>query len=385
MIKDVDLDKSHQSTTAMAAAGEGAEESPRLRSAAEMAAFWGDVKATDGERRLVVVGHRGVGKNLPPGKELPPGSGTGTERGSNGRPSVRENTILSLNRAAEHGADFVEFDAQVTSDGHAEPKRVSDLTLQEFLMYGPEPLQSATPVGAGESSRKGEGEGREGGGVGGARKGLERRSRGGPAYNWQEGEEDGLCTLAQAFQSVSPGLGFNVEVKFASDNDEPEETGPQEIERMLSAIFRVVEATSGSRRVYYSTFHPDAAVELKRRQSTYPVFFLTDGGGHLFKDERMNTVKAAIELCTSNGLEGIVCEVKALLANPQLATDVKQAGLQLLTYGDLNNDADALRFQQFHDIDGVIVDHVLEMVNVAKRSSRTSIGRPPFGRFGPTV
>lgn len=32
--------------------------------------------------------------------------------------SVKENTITSFNLAAKSGADFVEFDVQVTQDGH---------------------------------------------------------------------------------------------------------------------------------------------------------------------------------------------------------------------------------------------------------------------------
>jgi glycerophosphodiester phosphodiesterase len=56
--------------------------------------------------KVVVIGHRGCGKNktLSQG-EIP-----------EARPSIRENTICSFNTASKYGADFVEFDVQVTSN-----------------------------------------------------------------------------------------------------------------------------------------------------------------------------------------------------------------------------------------------------------------------------
>lgn len=55
--------------------------------------------------KVVVIGHRGCGKNktLSQG-EIP-----------EARPSIRENTICSFNMASKYGANFVEFDVQVTS------------------------------------------------------------------------------------------------------------------------------------------------------------------------------------------------------------------------------------------------------------------------------
>jgi glycerophosphoryl diester phosphodiesterase len=91
---------------------------------------------------LVVVGHRGCGKN----KTAPQGGV------SEARSSIRENTITSFNLAARNGAQFVEFDVQVPKDGvpvifhddviitdAALPgKYIGDLTLEQFRAIGPQ-------------------------------------------------------------------------------------------------------------------------------------------------------------------------------------------------------------------------------------------------------
>lgn len=329
--------------------------------------FWGDLATAGGGRRLLVVGHRGVGKNV---TAAPPGAGGGAAA----RPSVKENTVLSFNRAAEDGADFVEFDVQVTKDSvpilfhddyvyveGQEARKISDLTEEEFRATGPR----RTGDGSLQAGPK-----------------LLRRAYGGAVSEWAVGEDDAPCTLAEAFAGADPRLGFNVEVKFFGF--QARDVDAAEIARMLDAILPVVARHRGERRVYFSTFHPDAVGELRRRlQSAHPVFFLTDGGGHVFEDPRMNSVPAAIELSRSARLAGIVSEVQALIKEPGLVKQVKDAGLQLLTYGDLNNDADAMAFQRFHGVDGVIVDHVREMAACAKSMAPHNLA-PPFGRFGPT-
>lgn len=74
-----------------------------------MAQFFRDNKIEGGQQSLTVLGHRGSGKN----RVFSAGDA------SNARPSIMENTIKSLALAAENGVDFVEFDVQVTKDGHA--------------------------------------------------------------------------------------------------------------------------------------------------------------------------------------------------------------------------------------------------------------------------
>lgn len=69
-------------------------------------------------------------------------------------------------------------------------KRVTDLTLSEFLAYGPQ----REPEKAGKS--------------------LLRKTKDGKIVSWNVETDDSSCTLQEAFQKVDPRLGFNIELKF---------------------------------------------------------------------------------------------------------------------------------------------------------------------------
>ncbi|KAG2580292.1 hypothetical protein PVAP13_6NG331700 [Panicum virgatum] len=205
------------------------------------------------ERGMVVGGHRGMGMNA---VGAPPGARVGAAR-------ERENTLLSLGRAAAHAAvAFVEFDVQVTKDGcpiifHDDfiltqgadavyERRVTDLLLEEFLSYGPQ-----------KESRK-------------VSKPLLRRTGDGRVLNWSTEEDDSLCTLQEVFECVSPRVGFNIELKF----DDNIIYHSKDLYCALQAILQVVFHNARDRPVFFSSFHPDATRMARELQSLYPVCML---------------------------------------------------------------------------------------------------------------
>ncbi|KAH0448281.1 hypothetical protein IEQ34_022081 [Dendrobium chrysotoxum] len=283
--------------------------------------------------RFAVIGHRGNGMN------------------SLSSAIMRENSILSFNSAARFPISYIEFDVQVTRDGvpiifHDDfiltgnldavyERRVTDLSLEEFLSYGaqrePEAIRSGKP--------------------------LLRRSAEGRVFDWVVEADDPLCTLEEAFLKVDPRLGFNIELKF----DDNLEYAEKDLLNAVEIVVRLVSTNAGARPVIFSTFQPDAARMIRRVQRDYPVFFLTDGGLKIHGDERRNSLEEAVKLCVENGLEGIVSEVRAVLRNPAEVVRIKEANLRLLTYGGLNNTAEVVYMQHMMGIDGVIVDRVKEM------------------------
>ncbi|KAK4772704.1 hypothetical protein SAY86_014479 [Trapa natans] len=287
--------------------------------------------------KFMVVGHRGHGMNH--------------LQSADGRmKAFKENTILSFNSAAKHHLDFIEFDVQVTKDdcpvifhddfifseddGTVFEKRVTDLTLEEFLSYGPQRGPSRS------SGRP-----------------LLRKTKDGRILGWLVEHDDSLCTLKEAFESVEPSLGFNIELKF----DDHVVYSEDYLARFLGSVLQVVFKYANGRRIIFSTFQPDAALLVKKLQSTYPVFFLTNGGTEIYYDTRRNSLEEAMKLCLEGGLQGIVSEVKAIFRNPAAVSKIKESKLSLLTYGKLNNVAEAVYMQHLMGIEGVIVDLVQEI------------------------
>ncbi|BAS88990.1 Os04g0394100 [Oryza sativa Japonica Group] len=123
---------------------------------------------------------------------------------------------------------------------------------------------------------------------------------------------------------------------------------------MLRAFF-------AERPIFFSSFQPDAARIMRKLQDRYPVYFLTKGGTQVFADERRNSLEAAVKLCVAGSLRGIVSEARAVLRQPSAIGRIKEAGLSLLTYGQLNNVPKAVYLQQLMGVDGVIVDLVAEI------------------------
>ncbi|XP_042466448.1 glycerophosphodiester phosphodiesterase GDPD2-like isoform X2 [Zingiber officinale] len=260
--------------------------------------------------KLVVVGHRGKGMNAltSPDPRFQ---------------EVKENSLRSFREAARFPVDFIEFDVQVTKDdcpivfhddsiltqenGMTSEKLVTDLSLEEFLSYG---LQK-------DSSKKG--------------KLLYRKTNDGRVLNWNVQADAPLCTLPEVFQGVDPRLGFNVEIKFKDHIVYDDE----ELTHTIRTILQVVYAHAKERPIIFSSFQPDAVRLIRKLQNDYPVFFLTNGGQEIHKDPRRNSLDEAIKLCLTNGLQGIVSEVKAIFKNPAAIARMKEANLVIFTYGKL--------------------------------------------------
>jgi glycerophosphoryl diester phosphodiesterase len=115
------------------------------------------------------------------------------------------------------------------------------------------------------------------------------------------------------------------------------------------------------------------------------VFFLTNGGTEMYHDTRRNSLEEAIKVCLEGGLQGIVSEVKGVFRNPALVNKIKESKLSLMTYGKLNNVAEAVYMQHLMGIEGVIVDHVEEITEAVremmKPSNRDADGTKPKPNF----
>lgn len=293
-------------------------------------------KGDEVKHGFMVMGHRGSGMNM-------------LNSSDQRLKSLKENSILSFNAASQFPLDFVEFDVQVTKDdclvifhdnfiltedkGNIVGRRVTDLTLAEFLSYGPQ---------------------KEPGNMG---KPLFRKTKDGKIFEWKVENDDPLCTLQEVFQKVNNSVGFNIELKFDDQMVYKEE----KLIHVLQVILQEVNEYAKDRPVIFSSFQPDAARLIRKLQSTYPVFFLTNGGSEIYTDIRRNSLDEAIKVCLEGGLQGIVSEVRAIFRNPGVVPRIKESKLSLMSYGQFNNVPEVVYMQHLMGVDGVIVDLIQEI------------------------
>lgn len=92
----------------------------------------------------------------------------------------------------------------------------------------------------------------------------------------------------------------------------------------------------------------------------------------MYYDARRNSLEEAIKVCVEGGLQGIVSEVKGVFRNPAAVNKIKESKLSLMTYGKLNNVAEAVYMQHLMGIEGVIVDHVEEITEAVREMMKPS-------------
>ncbi|KAD5317171.1 hypothetical protein R6Q59_032502 [Mikania micrantha] len=291
---------------------------------------------------FMVIGHRGTGMNL-------------LQSPDPRMKSIKENSILAFNTAGKFNLDFIEFDVQVTKDdypvifhdvfiftqdikGVIIEKRVTDMTLDEFLSYGPQ--REPNKVG----------------------KPLFRKTKDGRIFEWKVEKDDHLCTLEEVFQKVNHSKGFNIEFKF-DDNIAYKE---EELAHVIQVVLRIIFKYAKNRAIFFSSFLPDAALLIRKLQSAYPVFFLTNGGVETYTDVRRNSLDEAMKLCLAGSLNGIVAEVRSILRNPGVIKTIKDLKLSLISYGQLNNVCEVVDAQILMGVDGVIVDLVQEITEAVE-------------------
>jgi len=314
----------------------------------------------------MVIGHRGLGKNLASRKSL----------------QLGENTIQSFIAAANLGASYVEFDVQLTKDhvpviyhdflvsetGVDAP--VHTLTLEQFLHvsngHSTRPSRSGSPSHAATFRQRSLS-------VGGSeydptelrekmkhtrdfkKKGFKGNSRGNHI-------QAPFATLEDLFKKLPKSIGFNIEMKYPMLHESEEEemdTYAVELNSFVNTVLNKVYELGRGRNTIFSSFNPDICLLLSFKQPSIPVLFLTDAGVTPVGDIRASSLQEAIRFASRWNLLGIVTTAEPLVLCPRLVRVVKESGLVCVSYGTLNNDPEKVKLQVAKGIDAVIVDSVL--------------------------
>lgn len=323
----------------------------------------------------MVIGHRGLGKNVTSNRSL----------------QLGENTVESFIAAANLGAQYVEFDVQLTKDhipviyhdflvsetGIDAP--VHTLTLEQFLHINPDarrlngkdiinqqldrvsindpgPRQRSMSVGYGS-----------GGGISSVadermkhtRDFKEKGYKGNTRGNFIQAP---FATLEDLFRDLAPGVGFNIELKYPMLHESEEhemDAYAVELNSFCDTVLAKVYDLAEGRHIIFSSFNPDICLCLSFKQPNFPILFLTDAGDAAVGDVRASSLQEAIRFASRWNLLGIVAVSKPFTNSPRLVRVVKQHGLVCVSYGAENNDPLMVQRQVKEGIDAVIVDSVL--------------------------
>ncbi len=343
---------------------------PRM-SVTEQQTYWKSMAST------MVIGHRGLGKNIAGRRSL----------------QLGENTIQSFISAANLGASYVEFDVQLTKDhvpviyhdflvsetGIDAP--VHTLTLEQFLHVNntrtPRDSRPAspTPIEPRSSEFKGFDSKRQRSmSVGGLnpydpfemsekmkhtrdfkKKGFKGNSRGNHI-------QEPFATLQDMFKKLPKTVGFNIEMKYPMLHESEEEemdTYAVELNSFVDTVLTTVYDMGQGRNMIFSSFNPDICLLLSFKQPSIPVLFLTDSGTTPVGDIRASSLQEAIRFASRWNLLGVVSAAEPLVISPRLVKVVKESGLVCVSYGTINNDPEKVQLQVKEGIDAVIVDSVL--------------------------
>ena len=356
---------------------------------AEDLTYWKSMAST------MVIGHRGLGKNVAARSSL----------------QLGENTIQSFIAAANLGASYVEFDVQLTKDhvpviyhdflvsetGIDAP--VHTLTLEQFLHVsdGRTSRQSrpGSPVLAntavteainGTDTRKVRAMSL-GDMTKDASSSMSERMKHTRTFKEKgfKGNSRGnhiqapFTTLEEMFQKLPESIGFNIEMKYPMLHESEEEemdTYAVELNSFVDTVLTKVYDLGKKRNIIFSSFNPDICLLLSFKQPSIPILFLSDAGTHPVGDIRASSLQEAIRFASRWNLLGVVCAAEPLVISPRLVKVVKESGLVCVSYGTLNNDPRNVKVSLFRfyvkcptlsveqiqvkeGIDAVIVDNVL--------------------------
>jgi glycerophosphodiester phosphodiesterase len=314
--------------------------------------YWKKLEST------MLIGHRGLGKNLTSNKSL----------------QLGENTLPSFIAAANLGAHYVEFDVQLTKDhvpviyhdflvsetGIDAP--VHTLTLEQFLHINSDKSRDSKqqskkrPPHSGESgdfrarsNSVGPKRSQSMGFAGSGPDDLDERMKHTKDFKEQgfKGNTRGnfiqapFATLEDLFRELPEHVGFNIEMKYPMLHESEEhemDTYAVELNSFCDTVLSKVYDLAGERHIIFSSFNPDICLCLSYKQPSIPILFLTDAGCCDVCDIRASSLQEAIRFASRWNLLGIVAAAEPFINSPRLIKIVKENGIVCFSYGVLNND-----------------------------------------------
>ncbi|KAE9107320.1 hypothetical protein PF010_g12306 [Phytophthora fragariae] len=335
------------------------------------------------ERPPLTIGHRGMGRSYyqVDGYHLA---------------LTRENTLASFILAGRSGADFVEFDVQLTKDrvpviyhdfmvsvgledkgaqsfgtkSETYEIGIHDMSLRQLTQSYTTPV----PHKGGKSQEFQKRVKKHWTRLQGDKKVPSPRhallSRDDDNAKEEGHLVDFFPRLEDLLKHVPAEVGLNIEIKYPDNFFRPgmRSLSCFAINAYLDRVLECVFDYAGPRRIFFSCFDPSVCIALRAKQTKYPVLFLTYGSMALHAMDARMTLQFATNFAKMEKLQGIVSNSDSFIDTPELAPLVKKAlGTVLITWGDQNTNHEMVQLQKRHAIDGVISDNVIDLINQDKK------------------
>lgn len=286
----------------------------------------------------LLIGHRGSGMTKK-NRSLP----------------VLENTMESFNKAYRNGAQFVEFDIQLTKD--RVPIVFHDfyatvLTQKEDHQH--DLLRVALKDMTFEQVKK-------------LKLDFDRPDAG----SHYDDRFKSLCpTLKEVIYGLPTEVGVLIELKYPY---QCQKTGEWEIEHFFSkntivdCILHDVLQYKGGRPIVFCSFDPEICLMLQYKQNRYKVFFDTVGENvtYRYMDVRNRSGEIAVNFVLLNDLAGVSISGDEFYNDrdklQQLQSSLRKRNKLLYTYGEKNSDPEYVKFQKSIGVAGVITDSIEEV------------------------
>eukprot|EP00033_Pygsuia_biforma_P001690 GCRY01001894.1.p1 GENE.GCRY01001894.1~~GCRY01001894.1.p1 ORF type:complete len:657 (+),score=176.62 GCRY01001894.1:169-2139(+) len=308
------------------------------------------------------VGHRGSGSDF--AWKTHDTKWVDTHRFPQSAKHLRENTLLALKRGHDMGTEMCEFDVIITKCG-------TPVIHHDYCI--PDDSQEEVP-GGGKRLVSEEG-----------RKqcpwvGMEVRdltlAQCKEYADTKIFEREGvftdapLPTVEEALTLLPPSLGLNIEIRYPLPQWVWAAGTPVEMNFLVDNVLDVVFKHTKDRHVVISSFHPQVAALCARKQSHFPVYFLTCSGLYekewAYRDEeklcyidpRSKNYKEAVRVAERFAMNGVVTHTLPVVGAPELVEMTKRRNLTVLSWGLHNNDHEDIRRQLMGSIDGVIGDYI---------------------------
>ncbi|KAI9582871.1 glycerophosphocholine phosphodiesterase GPCPD1 [Glossina fuscipes] len=284
------------------------------------------------------AGHRGLGKSL---------------RETINAPPAVENTLASMNAAAEFGIDIGEFDVILTKDlipiiyhdfniyvcEHSKtPKILSDLTevsLKDITYEQLKDLKTYQVIGT---------------------KIIEF-----PSHNSVEDENLRLFPSFEDFLTkVNKSLAFNIEIKWPQQLKNGSWESSQTIDKNLyvDRVLEVMLKHGCGRFSFLACLDADIGALLRYKQNMYPIMFLTPSLEVNYMDPRSDTIYEAINTAQVFDFIGIIQHTGFIKMKPSWVQLVLKQNKKIFLWGPDFKDRESIDWFLQQHITGVIYDRV---------------------------